>query len=220
MDNIKVGIYSEHRILHEGICCLIEKVEGIQVLLKEYSMDKLLKSVKLNQISILILHPSTLNISVMKLMEQLKNMYPKLQVLILSSEENEGNIQKVIKAGARGFLAKDSDGNDLLEAIYTLRSGHDYFSKSITQLLLKQYINNIKSDDTYFENRDVKCLSTRELEVLKLWGNSYTNNDISDELFISVRTVESHKNHIMQKLNLKTAVDLVKFAIRNNIIEV
>ncbi len=220
MDYIKVGICSEHKILHEGVCSLIENVEGIQISLQEHSMGTLLKTVRLSQINILILHPMILDITVMKLISLLKSKYPKLQVLILSADENEGNILKTIKAGAKGFLAKDSDRNDLLEAIYTIRAGHDYYSKSITQLLLKKYINDIKSDDTHFENRDVKCLSSRELEILKLWGNSYTNNEISEELFISVRTVESHKNHIMQKLNMKTAVDLVKFAIRNNIIEV
>ena len=67
---------------------------------------------------------------------------------------------------------------------------------------------------------NIKNLSTREIEIIKLWGNSQTNKEIADKLFISVRTVESHKNHIMQKLNLKTAVDLVKFAIKNSIIEI
>ncbi len=63
-------------------------------------------------------------------------------------------------------------------------------------------------------------LSSREIEIMKLWGNSYTNREIANTLFLSVRTVETHKNHIMQKLNLKTSVDMVKFAIRNNIIEI
>ncbi|MGL1891852.1 MAG: response regulator transcription factor [Spirochaetaceae bacterium] len=220
MDYIRIGIYSEHKLLQEGICSLIEKVEGLQICLQENTIGKLLKTIRLSQINILILHPVALDLSVMTLLEQLRNKYPRIQVLILSAVENEVNILKTIKAGAKGFLAKESDRNDLLEAIYTLRGGHDYYSKSITQLLLKKYINDIKSNDTHFDNQDVKCLSSRELEILKLWGNSYTNNEISEELFISVRTVESHKNHIMQKLNMKTAVDLVKFAIRNNIIEV
>ena len=65
-----------------------------------------------------------------------------------------------------------------------------------------------------------KNLSARQVEILKLWGENYTNKEIADKLFISLRTVETHKNHIMQKLNLKTTVDMVKFAIRNNLIEI
>jgi len=181
MSCINIGIFSEHLLLQEGLCSLVESIEDIQISMKGNSIDKLLPCTDLKKIHILILHPYI---------------------------------------GAKGFLAKESDKNDLLEAIYTLRSGHDYYSKSITKLLLKKYITGLKSGESLFVNKDIKCLSSRELEILKLWGNSYTNNEISEELFISVRTVESHKNHIMQKLNMKTAVDLVKFAIKNNIIEV
>ena len=218
MDYIKIGVCSEHKLLHEGICSLIENTPGIQISLHENNMGKLLKSIGIGGIQILILHTELLDNSIINLIDQLKSKYPKLQVLILSSEVDEKYILKTIKAGAKGFLAKDSDKNDLLEAIYTLRAGHDYYSKSITQLLLSKYIHGLNSEESNFDNKEIKCLSSRELEILKLWGNSYTNNEISEELFISVRTVESHKNHIMQKLNMKTAVDLVKFAIKNNII--
>lgn len=220
MDYINIAVFSKHKLINEGLCSLIEDINGLNISLKENSMDKLLKNMTLSTINILILHPEKLNITVLKFIEDLKKRYAKLQILILSSEENEDNILKTIKAGAKGYLAKDCDKNDLLEAIYTLRAGHDYYSKSITQLLLNKYINGLHSGESTFENSDIKCLSSRELEVLKLWGNSYTNNEISEELFISVRTVESHKNHIMQKLNMKTAVDLVKFSIRNNIIKI
>jgi two-component system response regulator NreC len=85
-------------------------------------------------------------------------------------------------------------------------------------LLLRKYISKIQNEHSE-GNTKLKKLSSRELEIIKLWGNSNTNKEIAEKLFISVRTVESHKNHIMQKLRLKTAVDLVKFAIKNNIIE-
>jgi len=81
---------------------------------------------------------------------------------------------------------------------------------------VNKYIGRLKTDE---EHSEVRNLSSREIEIMKMWGNSFTNKEIADKLFISVRTVETHKNHIMQKLNLKTSVDLVKFAIRNNIIE-
>lgn len=220
MDKIRVGVCSEHKLLLEGICKLLENMDNIQILLKETSIDRLLKSSTLDQVHILLLNPDVLDAKVLNLIVQMSVIHPKVMILILSMAADESTIHKTIKAGAKGFLSRDSDQNDLLEALYTLRNGHDYYSKSITQLLLQKYISDLKSDNPSTEQKEIHSLSSRELEVLTLWGNSYTNNEISEKLFISIRTVESHKNHIMQKLNLKTAVDMVKFAIKNSIIEI
>jgi two-component system response regulator NreC len=153
------------------------------------------------------------------LIVQLNISNPKLKILIVSVIDSEEIVLKTIKAGAKGFLGKDSDRTSLMEAVYTLRNGHDYYSQSITHLLLNRYISSLKSDDLS-QNANLESLSSRQVEILKLWGESYTNQEIADKFFISVRTVESHKNHIMQKLNLKSTVDMVKFAIKNNIIEI
>ncbi|MBO7497455.1 MAG: response regulator transcription factor, partial [Salinivirgaceae bacterium] len=95
--------------------------------------------------------------------------------------------------------------------------GHDYYSDSITQLLLNRYISS--SNIPVGDDNDEEALSARQIEILKLWGDGFSNQEIADKLFISVRTVETHKNHIMQKLNLKSTVDLVKYAIKSNIIK-
>jgi two-component system response regulator NreC len=115
-------------------------------------------------------------------------------------------------------LSHDATTQDLFEAIYSLRNGYDYFSKVITNILLNRYVSSIQNNEK-INDEDVEKLSTREIEILTLWGNSYTNPEIADTLHISIRTVETHKTHIMQKLNLKTQVDLIKYAIRNNIID-
>ena len=83
-------------------------------------------------------------------------------------------------------------------------------------MLVGRYISDVTADKQ--AQAGVEALSTRQIEILRLWGNNKSNREIADELFLSVRTVESHKNHIMQKLNLKTTVDMIKFGIRNNII--
>ena len=75
-------------------------------------------------------------------------------------------------------------------------------------------------DDTKMAGPGIDTLSSRQIEILKMWGNSFSNQEIAEKLFLSVRTVESHKTHIMQKLNLKTTIDMIKFGIRNNLIEI
>jgi DNA-binding NarL/FixJ family response regulator len=126
----------------------------------------------------------------------------------------ENFIFKMIKAGAKGHLTSDTNRDEIVEAIYTLRNGYDFYAKAITNMILRNYL-----DDGNGKAEREKNLSTREMEVLKLFAQSHTNKEIADKLFISVRTVESHKNNIMRKINLKTTVDMVKFAIRNNIVD-
>ncbi len=216
---IDIAIFDEHRVVLEGLSCLLSGIPDFRVILSCDSRNVLTEKLKAMQIHVLILNMHDISVRNLNLIVQLNISNPKLKILIVSVIDNEEIVLKTIKAGAKGFLGKDSDRNDLIEAIYTLRNGHDYYSKSITHILLNRYINNLKSDETS-QNADIGNLSSRQIEILKMWGESYSNQEIADRFFISVRTVESHKNHIMQKLNLKSTVDMIKFAIKNNIIEI
>ena len=219
MDKVLVGIHDEHMIVQEGISSLLNNIDDIDVVLLSNAKTDLLHDLKSMSVSILIMNIHNANSQFINLITQIGISNPQVKILIISALEKEEIILKSIKAGAKGFLARESGRNDLIEAIYTIKNGFDYYSNSITHILINKYITKLKSEDSQ-DSGNVKSLSTREVEILQLWGNSYTNKEISDRLFISVRTVESHKNHIMQKLNLKTTVDMVKFAIKNNIIEI
>jgi DNA-binding NarL/FixJ family response regulator len=217
MSGILLGIYDDHRIVQEGICALLKDAADIDIVIKVFQRDQLINSLKSTTVSVLIINLHDTSPASFNLIEEICNAFPAIKILLISVLEDEYAILKSIKTGAKGFLARDTERNELLEAIYTLRSGFDYFSHSITHLLLGRYIAKLKQDD---EKPSGHMLSPREIEIMKLWGNSFTNREIANSLFLSVRTVETHKNHIMQKLNLKTSVDMVKFAIRNNIIEI
>jgi DNA-binding NarL/FixJ family response regulator len=216
---INIGIFDEHKLGLEGTYRLVKEISDVMVLFACDDKASCKEKLKNLQVHILLLTMHEISVKNLNLIVQLNINFPKLKVLVISTINNEEIILKTIKAGAKGFLGKDSEYSDLVEAIYTLRNGHDYFSKSITQLLLNRYIKNMK-DDEINQNNELTSLSERQIEILKMWGNSHSNQDIADKLFISVRTVESHKNHIMQKLNFKSTVDLVKFGIKNNIIEI
>jgi DNA-binding NarL/FixJ family response regulator len=218
MSKIYIGIYDEHRIAQEGINAMLKQSNDIEVVFNATTKNELIELLKRHLIHILIINVHVVNTPFLNFLMQININYPKVKTLITSVHNEEETILRIIKMGAKGFLAKDSGYNELIEAIYTLRNGHDYYSQTITQLLLKKYISKIQNDQAG-DNSNLKSLSSRELEIIQLWGNSNTNQEIADKLFISIRTVESHKNHIMQKLSLKTAIDLVKFAIKNNIIE-
>jgi len=216
---IDLAIFDEHRLALEGLHGLLSGISDFRVVLSCDDRNVLAEKLKAIQVHVLLLNMHDISVRNLNLIIQLNISNPKLKILIISVIDSEEIVLKTIKAGAKGFLGKDSDRNSLLEAIYTLRNGHDYYSKSITHLLLNRYISSLKSDDLS-QNANLESLSSRQIEILKLWGESYSNQEIADKFFISVRTVESHKNHIMQKLNLKSTVDMVKFAIKNNIIEI
>ncbi len=216
---INVGIYNEHKLALEGITQLVQNYSEFNVVVACENKSVLLDKLKLFQVNVLLLSLQDVSVKNTNFIVQLSISFPKVKILIVSTFNSEDMILKTVKAGAKGFLGKESDASDMVEAIYTLRNGHDYYSKSITDLLLSRYVNTLNSAEDY-QNEAFESLSSRQIEILKMWGESHSNQEIADKLFISVRTVESHKNHIMQKLNLKSTVDLVKFAIKNNIIEI
>jgi two-component system response regulator NreC len=216
---IDLAIFDEHKLVLDGLSGLLSGISDVRVVLSCDDRNILVQKLKSIQAHVLILIMHDISVRNLNLIVQLNISNPKLKILIVSIIDNEEIVLKTIKAGAKGFLGKDADRTSLMEAIYSLRNGHDYYSKSITQLLLNRYISTLKADEMS-QNADVSNLSTRQIEILKLWGENYSNQEIADRFFISVRTVESHKNHIMQKLNLKSTVDMVKFAIKNNIIEI
>jgi len=216
---VHIGIYDEHKLVQEGIRSLLKDVADIEVILTAESKSILFEKLNSASVHILLFNIHSITTQLLNMIMHVNIVFPNIRVLVISVNNDESTILKTIKSGAKGFLARDTEKTELIEAIFTLRNGHDYYSKSITHLLLNKYITRLQNEGNENINA-VKNLSTREIEIIKLWGSSQTNKEIADKLFISVRTVESHKNHIMQKLNLKTAVDLVKFAIKNNIIEI
>ena len=219
MSKIVVGIFDEHAIVQEALCALLSTCEDFEPVILTADRDHLIEQLRKNGVNILIINMHTLDIVILNLITRVSLSYPKSSMLVLSHTNKEEIIIKTIKAGAKGLLDKEASKNELAEAIYTLRNGYDYYSKSIAHLLLNKYLNKMKTKEMLQET-GIDSLSSREIEILKLWGNNYSNKEIAEKLFISVRTVESHKNHIMQKLNFKTTVDMIKFGIKNNLIEI
>lgn len=217
---INIAVFDEHKLILNGLARILSDVPDFNLVLASDNRNTLTDKLKKLNVHVLILNMHDISVRNLNFIVQLTIDNPKLKILILSAIQSEEIILKTIKAGAKGFLGKASDINDLMEAIYTLRNGYDYYNKSITNLLVNQYVSHLNDMDGTNQNPGAELLSSRQIEILRCWGEGFSNQEIADQFFISVRTVESHKNHIMQKLNLKSTVDMVKFAIKNNIIEI
>lgn len=211
-----VGLFSPHKLILDCTTAYLSNYSDIKIVIATSDKNALFEKIKQHTVHVLIVNMFELSTAELNFIIDVMLKYPKLKILLLSNSNRDDVILRSIKAGAKGYITIDASGSELAQAIYSLRMGHDYYTDSITQLLLNKYLPTLEpsaSDD------DEEALSARQIEILKLWGDSYSNQEIANKLFISVRTVETHKNHIMQKLNLKSTVDLVKYAIKSNIIK-
>lgn len=211
---IKVLVVDEHQLICDGIKSILHQTDDIRMIDCVSHADTIADKLTALSSHILLFNIYHLDEDQLTLIHKICKDHPKIKVLINAMFNSEYFILRTIKAGAKGYLSTDDGAHELKEAIYTLRNGYDYHGRSISNILLANYLKQHSEDEKGMED-----LTQREKEVLHLFGHSKTNKEIAESLFISVRTVESHKNNIMKKINLKTTVDLVKFAIKNNIIK-
>ena len=143
----------------------------------------------------------------------LQKELPDIKVIALSMHSDKHYIKGMFEAGASGYLFKNCAYDQLIEAINAVYSGKKYLSDEITEVIIHNYLK--KEED--IPNNDPK-LSERESEILKLFAEGKTSREISELLFISIKTVGTHKMHILEKLELKSTTDLVKYALKKGII--
>ncbi len=217
MDKIKVILVDDHNLVRDGIKSLITGEEDIEIIGEAGSFDELELIMKRGLPDILILDIALGDTSGIEIAEMYKDKYPGISIMMLSMYMSDDFIFNSLRAGAKGYLPKNTSKKELLAAIRTIFSGSVFFSNEVSDIILKSYVNNANPDSPREGSEEM--LTKREKEVLTFFAEGKTNQEIADQLYISIRTVESHKNHIMQKLNLRTPVDLVKFAIKNKFIE-
>ncbi|HEX7411175.1 MAG TPA: response regulator transcription factor [Bacteroidales bacterium] len=217
-DPIKIILTDDHQIVRDGIKAMLSDVPGIQIIAQAGSGKELFDLLRTNNADVIILDIELPDMSGIDICRQIVAVYPEIRILILSMYTGEEFIFKAISEGAKGYLPKNTNREELVEAIRTVAENREYFSPVISEIMLKSYIQKAKSKNA--DSRDITELSKREIEVLRMLAEGYPNMEIAEKLFISIRTVESHKSHIMQKLEIHTTVELVKFAIRNKLIEI
>lgn len=216
MDRIKIIIVDDHQIVRDGIKAMLANDASISIVAEASCGQTLEKSIVQESPDVVLMDISLPGKSGIELCKDLLKSHEHIKILILSMYMSEEFILSAIEAGAKGYLPKNTSKSELISAIHALYNGDDYYSDEVSNIILKSYVNNIKQKQASQEIAET--LSKREIEILKMFAEGLTNQEIAEGLFISIRTVESHKNHIMQKLNIRTTVDLIKYAIRNNIV--
>jgi DNA-binding NarL/FixJ family response regulator len=219
MEKIKLILVDDHKLVRDGIKALLTGIPDIDIIGEASGAAELFSELQNLKPDLLIMDISLPEISGIELTKKICSDDTGINVLILSMYNSEEFIFNSLKAGAKGYLPKNTSREELLEAIYTINRGEEFFSESISKVMLKSYIKRATDEDQPADKTHA-ILTSREIEILKLYVEGLINKEISDKLDISIRTVETHKNHIMRKLGLKSTVELVKFAIRNKIAEI
>lgn len=214
---IKVILADDHQIFRDGIKALLADDAMIEIVAEASGSDQLLSILNSVLPDVLILDITLPVISGIELTKIISGKYPSVKILILSMHTEEDFIMNSLRNGAKGYLPKDTTKSELLEAIHSISSGCEFIGKQITSTILKNYLR--KNNKGAGENRDDYQLTKREKDIIELIAKGLSTKEIAASLFISPKTVDCHKTHILQKLNLKNSIELIIYAIRNKIIE-
>lgn len=208
----RVLIVDDHDALRRGIRALVESRPNFTVVAEAASGHEAVEEAKRTSPDIAILDYSLPELNGLDLTVALKRELPRLEILVYTMHSRDEIITGVLKAGARGYVMKSDSEEHLVAALEALALRRPYFSGAVSEALLKQFLQT---------NRHINSgvLTHREREVVQLIAEGKINKQIASTLDISVKTVETHRASAMQKLNLRTTADLVRYAVRNNLIE-
>ncbi|SHF59706.1 two component transcriptional regulator, LuxR family [Mariniphaga anaerophila] len=209
-----VLIADDHQLFREGLVNLISSAPDIEVIAEaKDGKEATERAKKINPEVVLI----DIGMPVMNGIEAtriIKKDNPKIKVIAVSMHSDRQFVKGALEAGADGYLLKNCTYRQLIDAIQSVISGKKYLSDDITEMVIQGYLD--PEDDTPEGQVD---LSERELEVLKLYAEGKSTREISEKLFISVKTVGTHKQHIFEKLGLSSNADMVKYAIKEGLIQ-
>ncbi len=214
MQKTTLCITDDHKIVSQGIASFLIGNEEFELINSSTSGKELLKKLTDKQPDILLLDIVLPGLSGIQLAKIIRKSYPKIKIIFLSSNTDKKSLDEAINAGGVGYLSKDVTEQEFLFALKKIKSGDNYYSAGIQDTLFQSYTSSIKNNSEYKD----EILTKREIEVIKLFAEGLSFKDIAEKLFISKRTVESHKKNILVKLDLKNTIDLVKYAILNGII--
>lgn len=213
---VKVFITDDHELYLEGLTLLLGKQEGIQVIGTAMNGGHLLKQLPELEIDVLLLDVHLPDIEEEDLLKQIRAIKPGLKVLYLTLMRGTRYIHKLVKYDIQGYLLKNASMEELKKALKAISAGEKYFSKEINILDTEQdFRNTITIEDKKVE----EILSRREIEILTLICKEFSNSEIAEKLFLSVSTVETHRKNLIAKLGVNNTVGLVKFALKNRLID-
>ncbi|WP_163971897.1 response regulator [Oceanobacillus halotolerans] len=210
---ISILLADDHGIIRKGIKLLIEQEPDMSVLWETDNQEKLLQLVDDEKPDVVVTELYLEKKACLHAINKIKASSQKSRVIVLTNYEDKECLFRVLKAGASGFLLKTNHDQDLIEAIRTIYHGGAYLYPNATKVMLDDYVRTSRNAEGQ-KNR----LTAREEEVLSYIAKGYTNREIAEKLYVSVKTIEAHRAHVMDKLNLRNRPALVQYAMENGLV--
>jgi len=215
MNPIRVLLADDHTVMRNGLRLLLERQPNLVVVGEASDGRETVRLAESVAPEVVVMDIAMPNLNGIEAARQITSARPETAIVILSMHSDESYVIRALKAGARAYLLKDSAEGDLIAAIHAITDGKSFFSPAISRILVEDYMRQLEQkhvEDTY------ELLTAREREILQLLAEGKTNKEVAAILNLSVYTVETHRTHILQKLNLHNVPELILYAVRKGII--
>jgi two-component system response regulator NreC len=211
--SIRILLADDHKIIREGLRSLLEKEPDLEVVAEAGNGAKTVKLARKLKPEIVIMDITMPDLNGIEATRQIIGELPNIKVIALSMHSDRRFVVGMLKAGASGYLLKDCAFDELIHTVHTVVSNRIYLSPGITDIVVNDYLRQISTTNSSVTS----VLTAREREVLQLLAEGKTTKQIADHLYLSVKTIETHRRQIMFKLDIHSIAELTKYAIREGL---
>lgn len=216
MQKIRILLADDHTILRAGLRMMLNAQPDMEIVGEAQDGRQAIAETQRLQPDIILMDITMPDMNGIEATRQIKRLHPETKVLMLTMHENEEYVFQALRAGAAGYMLKEAADTDLISALRVIQSGQFYLSPMAQSVMVGDYLQRVRTGE---EKDSYSSLTEREREILKLVAEGYTNNQIAERLVISPKTVDTHRTHVMDKLNLHSRAELVKYAMRRGLLE-
>lgn len=213
MRKIRVILSDDHNIIREGLAAILQKHPDIEVIAQASDGRSTVRLTRELMPDVVVIDVTMPELNGIEATRQIKSEHNNVKIIALSIHSNKQFIIEMLKAGASGYLLKDCVSDDLAYAIRSVADGQNYLSPQIARIVITNYMNNIET----LKNSVFSILTYREREVLQLLAEGKSTKQIASILNLSIKTIETHRQHITKKLNINNIAELTKYAIKEGL---
>jgi DNA-binding NarL/FixJ family response regulator len=217
MKHTRILVADDHEVVRKGVTQILTSQPDFEVICEVQTGRAAVSEALRLKPDVLVMDVMMPDLNGLEATRQIMKSVPHAQVLILSMHESEELVREVLASGARGYVLKSDAGRELVSAVSALSQKRPFFTSSVSEIVLEGFLRTGSTKLPVVEEGG--RLSAREREIVQLLAEGKTNKEVAAHLHISVKTVETHRSHIMQKLNLNSVSDLVRYAIRNKMVD-
>ncbi len=213
---IRILLADDHTILRAGLRMMLNAQPDFEVVGEAQDGRQAIQEAQRLQPDVILMDITMPDMNGIEATRQIKKVLPETKVLVLTMHEHDEYVFQALRAGASGYMLKEAADTDLISALRVIQNGQFYLSPTAQSVMVGDYLQRVRTGE---EKDSYSSLTEREREILKLVAEGYTNNQIAERLIISPKTVDTHRTHVMDKLNLHSRAELVKYAMRRGLLE-